>query len=92
MKPTYTDSPDETDFPLIDRCVVCNALCDWQPRYEMAMRSGEHSALLASKRPLNYVPEARVVKLCTECIPNDNQKLRELIRKLYPVHATVKGI
>lgn len=92
MKPEYTDNPTETDFPLIDRCVLCERVCDWQPRYEMAMRSGEHNELLASKRPLGYVPEARVVKICADCTPDDNQKLREMIRRLYPVHATVKGI
>lgn len=92
MRPLYTDSPDETDFPLIDRCIECNKVCDWQPRYEMAMRPAEHLAMLTAKRPLNYVPESRVVKICADCAPNDNRLLREMIRRLYPVYAKQKGI
>lgn len=92
MKPPYTETPDETDFPLIDRCIECNKVCEWQPRYEMAMRPGEHFAMLSASRPMNYVPESRVVKLCADCIPNDNRLLRELIRSLYPVYAKQKGI
>ncbi len=92
MKPKYTETPTEVDFPLIDRCVVCANITSWQPRYEMAMRDGEHNALLASKRPLGYVPEARVVKICAGCIPDDNQQLRDLIRKEYPVYALKRGI
>jgi len=89
MKPEYTDSPDETDFPLIDHCAVCDRICDWQPRYEMAMRSAEHQALLTSKRPLNYVPEARVVKICADCAGDDNEELKRTIRVLYPVYAAL---
>ncbi len=92
MKPEYTETPDEVDFPLIDRCIECNRVCDWQPRYEMAMRTGEHNALLASKRPLNYVPESRVVKICADCIPEYNTSLKLLIRRCYPVYAKRKGI
>lgn len=92
MKPAYTETPDEVDFPLIDRCIECGGLCDWQPRYEMAMRDGEHNALLASKRPLNYVPESRVVKICAGCIPYYQEQLVDMIRRLYPVYAKRKGI
>ncbi len=92
MKPEYTETPDETDFPLIDRCVICDRVTDWQPRYEMAMRSSEHYAELSAKRPLNYVPEARVVKICAGCVPEDNQALRDLIRREYPVYALKRGI
>ncbi len=88
----YTDSPTEEDFPLIDRCAVCDRVCDWQPRYEMAARSGEHFKLLSELRPLGYVPEARVVKLCADCVSVDHEELVHLIRLLYPVFAKRKGI
>ncbi len=86
------DNPDETDFPLIDRCIVCDGLCDWQPRYEMACRTPEHNTLLASLRPLGYVPGHRVVKFCIGCIPDDNDRLRRQIRKYYPAFAKKEGI
>ena len=92
MKQEYTETPTEVDFPLIDRCIECGGLCAWQPRYEMAMRDGEHNALLASKRPLNYVPESRVVKICADCVGDDNEALRRLIRREYPVYAAKRGI
>ncbi len=92
MKQPYTETPTEEDFPLIDRCVVCESTCAWQPRYEMAMRSGEHNALLASKRPLSYVPEARVVKICSSCVPNADVDLKRMIHQYYPVYAKRKGI
>ena len=88
----YIDSPTEEDFPLIDRCAVCDKVCDWQPRYEMAARTGEHFQLLSSLRPLDYVPEARVVKICADCCGDDNEELRRTIRVLYPVYAKRKGI
>jgi len=88
----YTENPTEQDFPLIDRCVVCDGYCEWQPRYEIALRSAEHKAILAAKRLLSYVPDARVVKICAECCPDDNDELRRMIRRLYPVYATAKGI
>lgn len=89
MKPPYVENPTETDFPLIDRCVVCESTCDWQPRYEMAMRSGEHNALLAAKRPLNYVPVSRVVKICADCTPDSNVDLKRIIHQYYPVYAAL---
>ena len=92
MKPEYTETPDETDFPLIDRCIECNGLCDWQPRYEMAMRPAEHFVELSKNRSLSYVPESRVVKICANCVPNDNFLLREMIRRHYAVYAAAKGI
>ena len=89
----WTENPDETDFPLIDRCVVCDRVCDWQPRYEIAARPAEHKALLAGKRPLDYVPEHRVVKICSSCIPEgDPLHLIALIRFHYPVLAKERGI
>lgn len=93
MKPTYTETPDETDFPLIDRCVECNKVCDWQPRYETAMRSDDETqALVVNGRPFDYQIAHRVVKICADCAPNDNRLLREMIRRLYPVYAKQKGI
>ncbi len=92
MKPPYTETPTEAEFPLIDRCVVCDCVCDWQPRYEMAMRSAEHFALLSSKRPLNYVPEHRTVKICASCTPDSNVDLKRMIHQYYPVYAKQKGI
>lgn len=92
MKLEYTENPTEADFPLIDKCVICDGYCDWQPRYEIAARPVEHKALLAGKRPLEYQPEHRVVKICAGCIPNDNDELRRMIRRLYPVYAEKKGI
>ncbi len=88
----YKENPTEVDFPLIDRCVVCEGICDWQPRYEIAARPAEHKALLAAKRPLGYTPEHRVVKICAACNPADNEALRALIRKHYPVYAKEQGI
>lgn len=89
----HKDNPDETDFPLIDRCIICEGLCDWQPRYEIAARTPEHKALLASLRPLDYVPEHRVVKICSSCIPEDDLlQLIALIRFHYPVFAKERGI
>lgn len=88
----YKENPTEADFPLIDRCVECEETCEWQPRYEIAARPAEHKALLASKRPLGYTPEHRVVKICATCIPDDNEELRRMIRKHYPVYAKERGI
>ncbi len=88
----YIENPTEEDFPLIDRCAMCDQVCDWQPRYEMASRLGEHFQMLSSKRPMDYVPESRVVKICAGCVPDDNSALRQLIRGLYPVYAKRKGI
>jgi len=88
----YKENPTEADFPLIDRCVVCEAVCDWQPRYEIAARTPEHKALLAGKRPLGYTPQHRTIKICAACTPDDNQDLRTLIRKHYPAYALEKGI
>ncbi len=88
----YKENPTEADFPLIDHCVECDCICDWQPRYEIAARPAEHKALLAARRPLEYVPEHRVVKICSTCAPEDNDALRRLIRKHYPVFAKERGI
>jgi len=90
----HKDNPTEADFPLIDRCVICEEICDWQPRYEIATRTAEHKALLASKRPLGYTPEHRVVKFCAGCLKNfeTNEQLRVAIRQNYPVYAREKGI
>ncbi len=92
MTVPYLESPSETDFPLIDRCIVCGEITEWQPRFNMACRPGEHNALLASKRPLSYVPEARVVKICASCVPNADVDLKRMIRQYYPVYAAKKGI
>jgi len=86
------ENPTEADFPLIDRCIECDEVCDWQPRYEIACRPAEHKALLAARRPLDYVPEHRVVKICSGCAPDDNEALRRMIRRHYPVYAKEKGI
>jgi len=91
MKTTYTDSPTEADFPLIDRCVVCDCVCDWQPRYEIAIREYDHMLHLKEQRPLAYVPEARVVKICAGCTPTSNVDLKRMIRQYYPVYAQEKG-
>jgi len=88
----WLENPTEVDFPLIDRCIVCDEICTWQPRYEIFARSMEHKALLAAKRPLNYRPEYRVVCICAGCIPPDNDKLRRMIRKNYPVYAKEREI
>jgi len=92
MKLEYQENPTEEDFPLIDRCVECGEICDWQPRYEIFARLDIHNTILTEQRPLNYTPEYRVVKICAGCIPNDNQELRRLIRQHYPVYAQEKGI
>ena len=89
---TYTDSPTEQDFPLIDHCVVCEGICDWQPRYEVAVREYDHSLHLKEHRPLDYKPEHRTVKICAACTPVENSALRMLIRKHYPAYAKRKGI
>lgn len=88
----YTETPDETVFPLIDRCVICDGLCEWQPRFEIAARPLEHKALLAGKRPLDYSPEYRVVCICAGCIPDDNEALKSMIRLHYPAYAQSEGI
>ncbi len=89
MKPEYIETPTEADFPLIDRCVVCECTCDWQPRYEMAMRDGKHFALLASRRKMSYTPEHRVVKICASCTPDSNVDLKRMIWQYYPVYAAL---
>lgn len=89
MKPEYTENPTEVDFPLIDRCVVCDRVCEWQPRYEMAMRPAEHFKMLSKKRPLNYVPEHRVVKICADCTPDANVDLKRMVRQYYPAYAAL---
>lgn len=86
------ENPTEADFPLIDRCVVCNEICEWQPRYEEATRSQEHLAVLSEGRPLDYTRSTRTIKICAGCIPDDNDELRRLIRREYPVYALRKGI
>jgi len=85
----WKENPDETDFPLIDRCVICDGLCDWQPRFEIAARSDAHKLFLASERSLNYVPEYRVVCICASCIPADNAALRRMVRREYPTYAAL---
>ncbi len=92
MKLEYTETPTEEDFPLIDHCVVCERVCDWQPRYEIAARPPEQKDLLLAARPLDFVPETRVVKICADCAPDDNDCLRAIIRLHYPVFAKRKGI
>ena len=88
----YTENPTEQDFPLIDRCVMCDGVCAYQPRYEIACRDALHSQRLAEGRPLGFVPSVRVVKLCATCIPDANASLRRLIRHHYPVYAKKEGI
>ena len=88
----YTETPTEQDFPLIDRCVVCERICDWQPRYEAANRDCDHAQHLAFERPMDYKIPHRVVKICADCAPDDNRELRRLIRKHYPVYAKHEGI
>jgi hypothetical protein len=90
----YVENPTEADFPLIDRCSVCNEICDWQPRYEAAARTAEHCITLADARPVTYVVESRTVKICAECVDDcgTNDNLRRLIRKQYPAYAKRKGI
>lgn len=88
----WKENPDETDFPLIDRCVICDELCDWQPRFEIAARTMADKEMFANLRPLGYTPKHRVVKICAGCIPADNAKLRYLIRKHYPKFAQKEGI
>ena len=89
---TYTENPTEADFPLIDRCIICDAITSWQPRYEVALRPPEHKALLQLTRPDDFVPESRTVKICADCTPDKNSALRMLIRKHYPTYAKRKGI
>ena len=86
------DNPTEADFPLIDRCVECGNVCEWQPRYEIACRPPEHFAELSAPRPFSYVPDARVVKICAECVPEYNEELKRMIRQYYPVYALKQGI
>jgi len=92
MKQEYIETPTEADFPLIDRCVVCNCVCAWQPRYERFMRLQTDQELLDTRRPLSYVPEHRVVKICSDCAPNEPEALKAMIRLHYPVYAQEKGI
>ncbi len=92
MKLEYQENPTEADFPLIDHCVVCEGICDWQPRYEVYARTPEQKDLLVEARPLLYVQETRTVKICADCVPNDNDELRRLIRREYPAFAKRKGI
>lgn len=88
----WKENPDETDFPLIDRCVICDGLCDWQPRFEIASRPPGQKELLFRMRPLNFVSPYRVVCICAGCIPDDNDKLRRMIRREYPAYAKQRGI
>lgn len=92
MNQNYTETPTEQDFPLIDHCVICERICDWQPRYEIAVREYDHTLHLKEQRPLEFTPETRVIKICADCTPVENSALRMLIRKHYTVYAKRKGI
>jgi len=88
----YNENPTEADFPMIDRCVVCDEVCSWQPRYEIACRSAIHNQLLATFRPVEYVNTYRTVKICGDCLPEGQEAVCQLVRKHYPVYAAEKGI
>ena len=92
MNQQYTTNPTEADFPMIDRCIKCEKVCDWQPRYEIFARTPEHKDLLSSRRRFDYVPETRVVKICAKCVPEDVEELKQMIRTYYPHYAKRKGI
>ena len=89
----YTENPTEQDFPLIDRCIVCERICSWQPRYESAARTHDETVtLLENGRPFDYKRTTRIIKICADCVPTENSALRMLIRKHYPVYAKREGI
>lgn len=92
MRLEHKDNPTEDDFPLIDRCVECDGVCEWQPRYERACRDDLMMQKLIQGRPLGFTPEARVVKICAGCLPDDLRQMKLMIRFHYPAYAQNRGI
>lgn len=79
----WTDAPTDADFPLLDKCVVCGQICDWQPRFAFACRTLDHRALLESLRPRDFRPSKRVVKICGGCLPRDDWEFVRALVKFY---------